>query len=79
LQRAGFTLPVADMEELRVLYAEPCALLRDLRAAGETNALRERDRRVPPRALFPAALAALPQQDGRVLVTLRLAMMTGWG
>jgi SAM-dependent methyltransferase len=79
LQRAGFTLPVADMEELRVLYAEPFALLRDLRAAGETNALRERDRRVPPRALFPAALAALPQQDGRVPVTLRLAMMTGWG
>jgi NADH dehydrogenase [ubiquinone] 1 alpha subcomplex assembly factor 5 len=78
LQRAGFTLPVADMEELRLLYADPFALLRDLRAAGETNALRERDRRVPPRALFPAALAALPQQDGRVPVTLRLAMMTGW-
>jgi SAM-dependent methyltransferase len=78
LQRAGFTLPVADMEELRVLYAEPFALLRDLRAAGETNALRERDRRVPPRELFPAALAALPQRDGRVPVTLRLAMMTGW-
>jgi SAM-dependent methyltransferase len=78
LQRAGFTLPVADMEELRLLYAEPFALLRDLRAAGETNALRERDRRVPPRELFPAALAALPQRDGRVPVTLRLAMMTGW-
>ena len=78
LQRAGFTLPVADLEELRVLYAEPFALLRDLRAAGETNALRERDRRVPPRELFPVALAALPQQEGRVPVTLRLAMMTGW-
>ena len=78
LQRAGFTLPVADLEELRGLYAEPLALLRDLRAAGETNALLERDRRVPPRELFPLALAALPQQDGRVPVTLRLAMMTGW-
>lgn len=78
LQRAGFTLPVVDVEELRLLYAEPLALLRELRAAGETNALHERDRRVPPRALFPAALAALPQQDGRAVVTLRLAMMTGW-
>jgi SAM-dependent methyltransferase len=78
LQRAGFALPVADVEELRLLYADPLALLRDLRAAGETNALRERDRRVPPRALFPAALAALPQSDGRVAVTLRLACMTGW-
>jgi NADH dehydrogenase [ubiquinone] 1 alpha subcomplex assembly factor 5 len=78
LQRAGFTLPVADVEELQLLYADPFALLRDLRAAGETNALRERDPRVPPRALFPAALAALPQRDNRVAVTLRLACMTGW-
>jgi NADH dehydrogenase [ubiquinone] 1 alpha subcomplex assembly factor 5 len=78
LQRAGFTLPVADVEELRLLYADPFALLRDLRAAGETNALRERDRRVPPRALFPAALAALPEEGGRVPATLRLAVMTGW-
>jgi SAM-dependent methyltransferase len=78
LQRAGFALPVADLDELRLLYADPFALLRDLRAAGEANALRERDRRVPPRALFPAALAALPETDGRVAATLRLAVMTGW-
>jgi NADH dehydrogenase [ubiquinone] 1 alpha subcomplex assembly factor 5 len=78
LQRAGFSLPVADVEEVRLLYADPFALLRDLRAAGETNALRQRDRRVPPRALFPAALAALPEADGRVAATLRLAFMTGW-
>jgi NADH dehydrogenase [ubiquinone] 1 alpha subcomplex assembly factor 5 len=78
LQRAGFKLPVADLEELRLLYAEPLELLQELRAAGEGNALRERDRRVPPRDLFPAALAALPQQDGRAVATLRLAIMTGW-
>lgn len=78
LQRAGFTLPVADVEEVRLLYTDPLALLRDLRAAGETNALRERDRRVPRRDLFPAALAALPARDGRVAITLRLAVMTGW-
>ena len=78
LQRAGFALPVADAEDLRLMYADPFALLRDLRAAGETNALRERDRRVPSRTLFPAALAALPVEEGRVPVTLRLAVMTGW-
>jgi NADH dehydrogenase [ubiquinone] 1 alpha subcomplex assembly factor 5 len=78
LQRAGFALPVADAEDLRLLYADRLALLRELRAAGETNALRERDRRVPPRALFPAALAALPEEAGRAPVTLRLAVMTGW-
>jgi NADH dehydrogenase [ubiquinone] 1 alpha subcomplex assembly factor 5 len=78
LQRAGFALPVADVEDVRLLYADPLALLGDLRAAGETNALLERDRRVPGRALFPAALAGLPQCEGRVQVTLRLAFMTGW-
>jgi NADH dehydrogenase [ubiquinone] 1 alpha subcomplex assembly factor 5 len=78
LQRAGFTLPVADVEDLRLLYADPFALLRDLRSAGETNALHERDRRVPPRELFAAAMAALPEEQGRVAATLRLAVMTGW-
>lgn len=78
LQRAGFVLPVADLEEVRLLYAEPLALLHELRAAGETNALRERDRRVPHRALFAAALAALPEEDGRIAATLRIAVMTGW-
>ena len=78
LQRAGFALPVADAEEISLRYADPFALLRDLRAAGETNAVALRDRRTPPRALFPAALAALPMIDGRYPATLRLAMLTGW-
>lgn len=78
LQRAGFALPVADQDELRLLYADPFALLRDLRAAGETGALRERSRTPPHRFLLPAALSRLPTADGRIGVTLRLAMMTGW-
>jgi SAM-dependent methyltransferase len=78
LQRAGFALPVADAEEIALAYADPAALLRDLRAAGETNALLQRDRRIPPRALFAAALAALPEREGRVSVRLRLAFLTGW-
>jgi hypothetical protein len=79
LQRAGFTLPVADVEDITLLYANPLALLRDLQAAGEGNAIRERSRAVPPRDLFPAALMTLPvSDDGRFRVTLRLGIMTGW-
>lgn len=78
LQRAGFTLPVADIEEVRLLYADPFALIRDLRAAGEGNAVRLRDKRVPPAALVPMALAELPREDGRVVASLRMAVMTGW-
>ncbi len=78
LQRAGFALPVADVEDIALLYAEPLGLLRDLRAAGEGNAVALRDRRIPSRMLFPAALEQLPRRDGRAVATLRLAVMTGW-
>jgi SAM-dependent methyltransferase len=78
LQRAGFALPVADMEEMRLLYRDRLALLLELRAAGEANAVRLRDRRPPPRALFPLALSLLPEEGGRAPATLRLAMLTGW-
>ena len=78
LQRAGFAAPVVDLEEIVVRYADGLQLLRDLRAAGETNAVRARSRAVAPVGLFPAALAAMRADDGRVPVTMRLAMMTGW-
>ena len=77
LQRAGFALPVADADEIDLAYRDPLALLRDLRAAGEGNAVMLRDRRIPSPALFAGTLATL----GRSLPhrsVLRLAMMTGW-
>ena len=78
LQRAGFALPVADVEDLTLAYRQPLALLRDLQAAGEGSALRARDPRIPPRALFPAALSALPAGPDGVATTLRLLTLTGW-
>ncbi len=78
LQRAGFALPVADADQISLRYADVLAVLRDLRAAGETNAVALRNRRPPPRALFPAALAALPSAGGRAVVSLRVAYLTGW-
>jgi SAM-dependent methyltransferase len=78
LQRAGFALPVADAEDIALRYRTPLALFRDLRAAGETNAVRARDRRTPPRALFPAAAARLPQDPEGIPATLRLIVLTGW-
>lgn len=42
LQRAGFALPVTDVETVTVRYGDPFGLMRDLRAMGLTNALRER-------------------------------------
>jgi NADH dehydrogenase [ubiquinone] 1 alpha subcomplex assembly factor 5 len=78
LQRAGFALPVADGDTLELAYSDPLALLQDLRAGGETNAVALRDRAPVPHALFPMALAAMQGDSERVPVTLRLAMLTGW-
>jgi SAM-dependent methyltransferase len=78
LQRAGFALPVADAETLPIRYRTPLALLHDLRAAGEANAVLARDGRIPPRALLPMALAALPRDAEGIPATLRLLVMTGW-
>lgn len=79
LQRAGFFSPVADHEDIELLYGNPFALLRDLQAAGERNAIRERSRRPVPAALFPTALMRLPvTAEGRVRVTLKLGIMTAW-
>lgn len=79
LQRAGFALPIAERETITLEYADPFALLRDLRDAGETNALLARSRRIPPRELFPMALAALVGVDGRLRVEWPMAVLTGWG
>jgi SAM-dependent methyltransferase len=79
LQRAGFALPVADLQEVPLAYRTPLALLRDLQAAGEANAVLARDGRVPPRGLFPMALGRLaPAEGGSIAMPLRLLVMTGW-
>jgi NADH dehydrogenase [ubiquinone] 1 alpha subcomplex assembly factor 5 len=78
LQRAGFELPVADGDTLELAYSDRSALLEDLRAGGEANAVALRNRRLAPRAMFATALASMPEREGRIPVTLRLAMLTGW-
>jgi SAM-dependent methyltransferase len=78
LQRAGFTLPVADIDEMFLSYASPLGLLRDLQAAGERNAVLARAKTMPPRAMFGQALAALAPPRGRLEVTLHIANLSGW-
>ena len=78
LQRAGFKLPVADGDDIALRYATPFNLLRDLQAAGESNAISVRSRRVPPRALFPMALSRMIDAAGGLDMNLRVAMLTGW-
>lgn len=82
LQRAGFALPVTDTETLTVRYADPFALLRDLRAMGMTNVLTER-RRTPLRRqtllrMASAYTEAFSDPDGRVRASFEILWLSGW-
>jgi len=60
LLSAGFAAPVMDMEMIGVSYAEPAALLSDLRASGQTNARADRPRGLRGRGFAEKLRAALP-------------------
>lgn len=83
LQRAGFALPVADLEKLTVRYGHPLRLAADLRAMGAANSLVDRLRK-PMRRDTLMRMAEIYQQrfsdpDGRVRATFEMVWMSGWG
>jgi len=82
LQRAGFALPVTDVDRLTVLYASPDALMRDLRRMGATNALAARRRRPLKRATL-ARMGEIYRErfaapDGRIRATFEIVWLSGW-
>lgn len=82
LQRAGYALPVVDSIRQVVEYRSLSALLRDLRAMGETNALAGRLRRFTSRRLFEAAdrvySGSFRTGNGNLRATFELQFLTGW-
>ncbi|MDB5589726.1 methyltransferase domain-containing protein [Enterovirga sp.] len=82
LQRAGFALPVVDVDRIVVRYGSLFGLMRDLRAMGWTNALSLR-RRTPLRRATLMRAAALyadsfADPDGRVRATFDIVWLSGW-
>jgi SAM-dependent methyltransferase len=82
LQRAGFALPVTDAETLRVGYASPLELMRELKAMGASNMLAARRRTPIRRATMVRAceiyLERFSRADGRVTATFEIVTLTGW-
>ena len=82
LQRAGFALPVADLETVTVTYPDLPTLLQDLRGMGESNLLLARLKRPTRRAVLAHAGALYRDRfsdaDGRLVATFRLIFLTGW-
>jgi malonyl-CoA O-methyltransferase len=81
LVRAGFTEPVMDVERVRLTYADPLALMRDLKAIGAHNVTSGRARGLTGRARFARMTAAYEawRQDGRLPATYEVIYGAAWG
>jgi len=82
LQRAGFALPVTDVDRINVRYLSPLALMQDLRRMGATNPLVER-RRTPLRRLTLARMMEIYGErfgdpDRKVRATFEIVWLSGW-
>lgn len=82
LQRAGFALPVADVDRVTVSYEHPLKLIADLRQMGETSVLAERHPHALTRSLIGRACELYAERfaaaDGRVPATFEIVTLTGW-
>jgi NADH dehydrogenase [ubiquinone] 1 alpha subcomplex assembly factor 5 len=82
LRRAGFALPIVDVETIAVTYDHPLKLMRELRLMGEANALLDRPRRPLRRATLLRAcelyLELFADAAGRVPATFQILMLSGW-
>ncbi len=82
LQRAGFALPVTDVDRIVVRYDNALALMQDLRRMGATNILVER-RRTPTRRATLLRMAQVYAErfadpDGRIRATFDVIWLSGW-
>jgi SAM-dependent methyltransferase len=82
LQRAGFAMPVADVDRLTARYRSFATLAEDLRALGETNVLAQRRRNMLAKGVFAAMLnhylAHGSDSEGRFPATFDIVYLTGW-
>jgi SAM-dependent methyltransferase len=82
LQRAGFALPVTDVDRVVVRYDSAFGLMQDLRRMGATNVLVER-RRAPLRRATLLRMAQIYSErfsdpDGRIRATFDIIWLSGW-
>ena len=82
LQRAGFALPVTDVDRVVVRYASPLALMHDLRLMGAANPLIERRRAPLRRATLARMLDVYAERfadpDGCIRATFEIVHLSGW-
>ncbi|MBX3584337.1 MAG: SAM-dependent methyltransferase [Rhizobiaceae bacterium] len=82
LQRAGFALPVTDVETVTARYSTMFDLMVDLRAMGANNPMNGRTRKPSTRDFFARAAQIYAERfsdpDGRIRATFSFIWMSGW-
>ena len=82
LQRAGFALPVVDVDRAKLRYADALSLMREVSRLGMSNILRDRSRTPVTRRLLLAATKHYGNRNadagGRISATLDLVWITAW-
>ena len=82
LQRAGFALPVTDVDSLTVTYPDALKLMDDLRGMGESNAVHARRKAWSRRETLVHAAQLYEEQfgngDGTVPATFEVIYLTAW-
>ncbi|AFR26022.1 SAM-dependent methyltransferase [Bartonella quintana] len=82
LQRIGFTLSVADVEEITIRYNTMFDLMHDLKAMGMQNALINRSRRPGSKRFFNRAAQIYAERfsdpDGRIRAHFSFIWLSGW-
>jgi len=82
LQRAGFALPVTDVDRVVVRYDSPLRLMHDLRRMGATNVLIERRRgglrRQTLRRLVEVYAERFADPDGLLRASFDIVWLSGW-
>jgi len=82
LQRAGFALPVTDVDRVVVRYDSPLRLMHDLRRMGATNVLIERRRgglrRQTLKRLVEVYAERFADPGGRLRASFDIIWVSGW-
>lgn len=79
LGRAGFVMPVADVERVTLRYASLFGLFDDLAAMGARSVLnRRRPLRRDVLAAAAGEFAAMADDDGKTRVTVEMLFVAGW-
>lgn len=80
LSRAGFAMPVVDVDRVEVRYRDLRRLVNDIRAMGATNVLSERPRSFLSHSAYRAARQAFEESgtDGRTTEVFEILHFAAW-